>query len=258
MSAIGLFDLLACILSLVAAVFIFDQHLTRPRPYKLLWTFGLLFYSIGAGAVVAGDVGHWSPLDLKLWYLCGAVLTPPYLGLGSLWLLAPRRISRWVVGAAVVVTLYAIVRMLLLPISADAAAHLATLSTSAVTSTGFQPLIPVDMVVVTVLMSVAGTVFLVGGALWSAWTYYRRHAPGYRLVSMVLLALGGLFPAILTGLQRFGYSGGAALGEFLGAGLILAGLLISLDVFTVFRIPFTHVVLRERRPAPVAYPSQAQ
>jgi hypothetical protein len=39
----------------------------------------------------------------------------------------------------------------------------------------------------------------------------------------------------------------AALGEFLGAICILSGLLISLDVFTVFRIPFTHVVLHQRQ-----------
>jgi Ca2+/Na+ antiporter len=77
--------------------------------------------------------------------------------------------------------------------------------------------------------------------------YLRKHSAAYRVISMVLLALGAVFPAVGSGLQPLGYSGMAALGEFLGAICILSGLLISLDVFTVFRIPFTHVVLHQRQ-----------
>jgi Ca2+/Na+ antiporter len=74
---------------------------------------------------------------------------------------------------------------------------------------------------------------------------------------MLLLALGAVFPSILTGLQALGNTSGAALGEFLGALCLLAGLLISLDVFTVFRVPFTHIVLYERAPQSAPKPSAA-
>jgi hypothetical protein len=254
MSAIAIFELLAAVLALVAAVFIFDQHLERPRPYKLLWALGLLFYGLGASAVFAAEISHWSALDLKAWYFFGGVLTAAYLGLGSLYLLAPRRVAQVAVGIAVALSLYAAVRMLLLPINGVESSRLTHLSTSVVTGSEFRSLIPVDVVVVTILMNSAGTLFLVGGAAWSAWLYYRKHAPGYRVSSMVLLVVGGLFSSILSGLQRFGYSGGAALGEFLGAALILVGLLISLDVFTVFRVPFTHVVVHRRPHAVEAAP----
>ena len=258
MSATGLFELLACILSLVAAVFIFDQHLERPRPYKLLWTLGLLFYGVAAGAAFAGETAHWTVLDYKTWYFFGGVLTAAYLGLGSLWLQAPRRVSQIVVAVSVVVTLYAAVRVLLLPIGATQASELATLPTAKVTDVSHFSIMPVDLRICAAVMSIAGTLFLFGGAVWSAWSFYRKHAPGYRVLSMVLLALGAIFPGTLTGLQALGFTAAAPLGEFLGAGFILGGLLISLDVFTVFRIPFTHVVLRERRPAPVAPQSPAQ
>jgi hypothetical protein len=252
MSATGVFDLLACILALAAAVFIFDQHLERPRPYKLLWTLGLLFYGVAAGAVVAGELGRWSVADLKTWYLFGGVLTAIYLGLGSFYLQAPARVARWAVGIVAVLSVYAAIRLVFLPVSSAEAARLATLPTSTVTSTEFRSLIPGDVVAVTVVMNIAGALMLFGGAVWSAWKFYRKHAPGYRVASMVLLALGSVFPSILTGMQRLGNGGGAALGEFLGAACILVGLLISLDVFTVFRVPFTHIVLRQRRAAPVA------
>src|SRR5262249_17734429 len=122
-------------------------------------------------------------------------------------------------------------------------------TTAEVTNVKALPVLPGDLTVIAILMNIPGALWLFGGALWSAWTFWRRRTPGYRVVSMALLALGAIFPSILTGLQRLGYSGGAALGGFLGAVCLLVGLLISLDVFSVFRIPFTQVVLRERRPA---------
>jgi hypothetical protein len=252
MTATALFELLACALSLVAAVFLLDQYRERPRPYKLLWTLGLLFYGIAAAAAFAGEVGHWNVANFKAWYYFGGVLTAAYLGLGSLYLLAPRRVAQWSVGLAVLISLYVGGRILFLPISAAESARLATLSTSAVTSTEFRNIIPGDLIPFVASMNIAGALLLFGGAAWSAWEFYRKHAPGYRLASMVLLALGAIF-ASGTGLQRFGNGSIAALVEFLGAACILGGLLISLDVFAVFRIPFTHIVLRERpRAASVA------
>jgi hypothetical protein len=247
MTATALFELLACLLSLAAAIFIFDQYRERPKPYKLLWTLGLTFYGIAAGAAFAGEIGHWSVADYKVWYYFGGVLTAAYLGLGSLYLLAPRRVALWAVGIAVGASLYAGLRVLTLPVDASVAAHLATLPTTQATNLKQFSLMPGDVRVVAVLMNIAGGLLLFGGAAWSAWVFYRQRAAAYRLISMVLLALGSVFPSILTGLQALGYSSGAALGEFLGAGCILAGLLVSVDVFTVFRVPFTHLVLHERQ-----------
>jgi hypothetical protein len=247
MSSIAIFELLAAIAALVAAVLIADQHAHRPRPYKLLWTLGLTFYGIAAAAAFAGATGGWTPGEYKAWYFFGGVLTAAYLGLGSFFLLGPRRAASILTGIAAVITVYAAVRIALAPVSIPAdIAH----DTTAVTNvSAFHPL-PGDLTVAAIVMNIPGAVFLFGGAAWSAWTFWRRHTPGYRLLSMALLALGSIFPSILTGLQRLGYSGGAALGEFLGALCLLAGLGISLDVFTVFRVPFTNIVLHERQPQP--------
>jgi hypothetical protein len=253
MTATALFQLLAAVLSLIAAVFILDQYRERPKPYKLLWTLGLLFYGIAAGAAFAGEVGHWTVPDYKTWYYFGGVLTAAYLGLGSLYLLAPRRVALAAVSVAVVISVYVGLRVLTLQANAATTAQLARLSTPAVTNVKQFSIMPPDVRSLAVIMNIVGAVLLFGGAAWSAWSFYRRRAAGYRVVSMVLLALGAVFPSFLTGLQALGYSSGAALGEFLGAACILSGLLVSLDVFTVFRVPFTHIVLRERqRPVGVA------
>jgi hypothetical protein len=246
MSSTALFELLASLAALIAAVFILDQHVHRPRPYKLMWTLGLVFYGCAAGAAFAGSATHWTVVDYKVWYFFGGILTAAYLGLGSFYLLGPRRIANIFTAIAVVLSAYAAIRILTYPVSAEVMAKLAAGTTAEVTDVKAFTVLPGDLSLIAIFMNIPGALFLFGGALWSAWTFWRRHTPGYRVISMALLALGAVVPSVTTGLQRLGYSSSAALGEFLGALCLLAGLLISLDVFTVFRIPFTSVVLRER------------
>lgn len=247
MAATAFFELLAAIAAFVAAIFIFDSYLYRVRPYKLMWTLGLLFYGIAASAAFAGSASHWSVGEYKTWYFFGGVLTAAYLGLGSFYLLGPRRIANVLAMAAAVISIYAALRIATFTVSATDTVRILSSTTAQVTNVGKFTVLPGDLTACALLMNIPGALFLFGGAAWSAYTFWRRHAPGYRLASMALLALGAVFPSILTGLQRLGYSSGAALGEFLGALCLLAGLLISLDVFTVFRVPFTHIVIRERK-----------
>jgi hypothetical protein len=67
-----------------------------------------------------------------------------------------------------------------------------------------------------------------------------------RVPATVLIAVGGLIPAITSGLNRFGDTSGFFVGEFLGVLFLFLGFLVSIEVFREIRIPFTHVVLRTR------------
>lgn len=249
MSGTSLFELLAALAAFVAAIFLADQYLHRPRPYKLMWGLGLLFYALAAGAACAGSAGHWTVAEYKLWYYFGGLLTAIFLGLGSFYLLGPRRLANALTTLVALVSAFAALRVFLLPVSHEVALKLASYTTAQVTDVKHFPVMPSDVTAMAIALNIPGALFLFGGAAWSGWTFWRRHTPFYRLLSMGLLALGAVFPSVLTGLQRLGYSSAAALGEFLGALCLLAGLLISLDVFTVFRVPFTSIVLRERKSA---------
>jgi hypothetical protein len=68
-----------------------------------------------------------------------------------------------------------------------------------------------------------------------------------RVPATMLIALGGLIPAITSGANRFGATSGFFVGEFLGVLLLFCGFLVSIEVFREVRIPFTHVVLQRRR-----------
>lgn len=73
-----------------------------------------------------------------------------------------------------------------------------------------------------------------------------------RVPATLLIALGGLIPAITSGMDRFGNTGGFFVGEFLGVLFLFAGFLVSIEVFREIRVPFTHIVLRSRAPEQVA------
>ena len=68
-----------------------------------------------------------------------------------------------------------------------------------------------------------------------------------RVPSTILIALGGFFPSLTGSLARFGATEAFFLGELLGVLFLFAGFLVSIEVFRVIRIPFTHVVLYTRK-----------
>ncbi|MGZ8514825.1 MAG: hypothetical protein ACXWXA_07250 [Candidatus Limnocylindrales bacterium] len=79
------------ILALVFAVALFDQWRERRGGFQLIWTFGMLFYGIGAGCEALAAIGGWSELLYRTWYLTGAVWTAGWLGLGTAYLLGRTR-----------------------------------------------------------------------------------------------------------------------------------------------------------------------
>lgn len=76
-----------------------------------------------------------------------------------------------------------------------------------------------------------------------------------RVPATVLIAIGGLIQSVTSGLTRFGITWGYYLGELLGVLLIFLGFLVSIEVFSDIRLPFTHIVL-VRRKEPESEPAE--
>ena len=68
-----------------------------------------------------------------------------------------------------------------------------------------------------------------------------------RVPATILIAIGAWIPAVTDSLNRFGSTQLYGLGKLLAVVFLFAGFLVSIDVFSEFRIPFTRVVLRRRR-----------
>lgn len=67
-----------------------------------------------------------------------------------------------------------------------------------------------------------------------------------RVPATILIAIGGIIPAITSGLNRFGVTNGFFIGEFLGVVFLFLGFLVSVEVTQDIRIPFSGKVLRTR------------
>ena len=66
------------------------------------------------------------------------------------------------------------------------------------------------------------------------------------MVSNVLIAIGAFIPGMTSGLSRFGLTSAFFVGELLGVLCILVGFLVSVEVFSTYRIPIVGTVLRAR------------
>ena len=73
-----------------------------------------------------------------------------------------------------------------------------------------------------------------------------------RVPATLLIAVGGLIPAITSGSNRFGDTSGFFVGELLGVVFLFAGFLVSIEVFREIRVPFTSIVLRSSAPEEAA------
>jgi uncharacterized membrane protein YidH (DUF202 family) len=80
----------------------------------------------------------------------------------------------------------------------------------------------------------------------ATWRAFRSAELNSRVPATLLIALGGFFPSIADGLTRFGITWGLFLGQFIGVLLIFLGFLVSIEVFSDVRLPFTRIVLRRR------------
>lgn len=82
-------------------------------------------------------------------------------------------------------------------------------------------------VILVIFLNTVGTLMLVGGAVYSAFIFWRKREMANRLWGNVLIAAGGLLPSmggflILLGSPDFKY-----LGQLLGGLLLFAGFLVS-------------------------------
>ncbi len=80
--------------------------------------------------------------------------------------------------------------------------------------------------------NLAGALAMIFGALYSAWSYWRRRESIQRVLSNSLIAAGAMAPSLTSSLNRFGMTGLFQWGELLGVLLIFAGFLANGDVIS--------------------------
>lgn len=240
-AAISLFS---CLITLTFAAMVFDQYLSRRRPYQLVWTVALLIFGLGVLVEFVANTAGWNVSIYRWWFLFGATFAAVTLGLGSVYLLAPLRWAQWATLVLVLAGIWAAYRVFTMPISAAAVIP----PRGEARPPSVQSL-PADLTALVVIFNVTGTIAVVGGALWSAWQFWRRHSNLYRVCSNVLIAAGALVVASSGSLAGLGRPGYLFIGEFLGIAIIFAGFLRSQEHLSRASLPLLRHLVRQTPPA---------
>lgn len=212
---------LACLLALLFAAVVAGRWRRSRRPAFAAWAVGLVIFAVAAGAQVVGLHSGFSTVDFRVFYLFGGVLGVVYLALGTIHLLAPGAVARASTVALVILTAIVAVDAIVVPVDAARLRTPAGVLGEAITGHG-NPLY-----VGAVVFNIVGTLVLVGGSGWSAWSFWRQRAGLDRVICNVLLTLGALI--IATGFSAAKVVGSSldVLGgyEAVGIGVMFAGFL---------------------------------
>jgi hypothetical protein len=199
--------------ALVAALFcllLARSYRRRPAGEKLLWAGGLALFAVAAASEAIAQGSGWTPGLFRTYYLAGGVLAVAYLGAGSAWLQLPRWARDVLAGALAVGTLAAAASVLLAPVDAGALAATPSGRPPANGALGGHAFLWA------VVLNSFGTLFLIGGALYSI---VRRR----RVRANVWIGGGALVLALSTSMSRAGEYSFMYLGELLGIALMFCG-----------------------------------
>ncbi|MCI0399207.1 MAG: hypothetical protein L0332_06580 [Chloroflexi bacterium] len=224
-------------------VFVLQRFLVRRKLYFLFWGLGLAMFGIGSFAEAYLALA-WNRWVFFAWYYFGAVLNAGWIGHGTVYLLFRKRWVHWLTVVLIVGSLVALVLMLQVMPRLDETQF----TTGKVISEQYQEIMPSVKEGATVrwttpFFNVYGLITLVGGALWSAYLFWRKRILPNRVVGNVLIAAGALSIASASTLTRLGYGSLLYLGELVAAVLMFAGFLVAARPETEERVaPAVHAV----------------
>ena len=214
---------LSTIVTFAFAIAVYTRYSRRGGIHLLMWAIGLLFYGLGTLSEVILSF-TFNAFVLKIWYLTGAMLTAAWLGMGTVHLLfrkgSAARIITWILAA---VSLLALTLVLIAPtVSAnfDVTRPASEQYKDILTRGGLT-------IFLTIILNIYGTITLVGGAIYSAFLFWRKKILANRMFGNVLIAAGALSPAMGGTLLKAGYTDMLYISEFIGAILMFIGFVMA-------------------------------
>jgi hypothetical protein len=222
MSINSILPFISAAIMLVFSLSVFQRYRKRRSPAFLYWGIGLLMFGAGSFAEAYFVLG-WSPVVFFIWYLFGAALNAAWIGHGTLHLLVKKR---WVNILTVVLVIGSLVAGLLMvttPLNAGA------FNSNLPISQQYRDILPTGAPVrlTTPFFNVYGLVMLVGGALYSAFLFWRKRVLPNRVLGNVLIAAGALSIGFASSLTRLGYGQYLYIGELIAAIMMYGGFLMA-------------------------------
>lgn len=206
--------LITTLFSIFFAIEISNHYLKHKTGYLLWWTIGVITFGLGTLAESINVLYGWNEINLKYWYIVGALLGGFPLAQGSVYLLMSRKFANITSWLFIILILIATIAVILTPVSIPPGFNFKL--TGAVFTWKwvryFSPII-----------NIYSFYFLVGGAIMSALKYYRQTNKEARFKGNIFIAFGGLLPGIGGTFTRMGYVNVLFVTELIGLVLIYVG-----------------------------------
>ena len=214
-----LFPFASSILTFVFAFYVFKRYAKGKTAHLLLWGVGLTFYAIGGFCEAYYGAFGWNALIYRLWYLFGAILVAAWMGQGTVYLLANRKWANAFMVILAVGSVYGVIKIF----SAELDPSLLTSSLHTGSELSGHAIITPGVRILTPFFNLYGVIFLVGGAVYSAWIFFRKRILLHRTLGNILIAIGAILPGLGGTFSRFGIPGALYIGELIGAIFLFAG-----------------------------------
>lgn len=189
------------------------QRNTSAR-HVLWWMIGAALYGLGTLTEALTTVFGWHEPIFRSWYIAGALLGGAPLAQGTVYLMLSRRTADRLAVALITYVSIASAFVVATPILTDLVEP-NRLSGEVMAWQWVRLFSP--------LANLYAVVFLVGGAFWSAWRYWRRDGTSSRVQGNVLIAVGAILPGIGGSFARAGVVEVLYVMELIGLLLIWGG-----------------------------------
>jgi hypothetical protein len=217
---------LSTLVSLIFAVIVMRRFLLKGGPHLAMWSIGLFLYGIGTLTELI-LLFSFHEIFLKTWYLSGAMLTAAWLGQGTFYFLIRReKIVNYFSIGLLVISLINIVLIALSPLTGSSDSYI----TSQPVSSQYKEILTRSGLItaLTILLNIYGTILLVGGALYSAFLFWRKKVLLMRVIGNLFIAAGALSPALGGSFIKFGLVDLLYLSELIGVIFMLIGFQFSI------------------------------
>ena len=214
MHLIGYIPIATTIVALTFSATLLRRYRARGGMHLLWWAVGTFTYALGTITESWVTLFGWHEGIFRAWYITGALLGGAPLAQGTVYLLARRRTADILTVLLVTAILVASACVLMSPINYGLVEpH--RLSGKVLAWHWVRMFSP--------FINTYAFLFLVGGAVLSAFRYRRRTATSHRFIGNVYIAVGALLPGIGGTFTRFGHTEVLYVTEFIGLVLIYVG-----------------------------------
>lgn len=196
MRAEAVLPLVATVVAWEFALALFRRWRAARRPYLRSWAISLFFFAAGTAYLWYGEAFGWSGPVFRGFYICGALLSVPWLAMGELELLARPTVTRIVLAFLVLFSLDGA-----FVVAASKFVQGKVVSGYAVPQgSDYFGALPRTLVV---LSNAIGTLVVVGGTLWSGWRSRGRGPAARARFRGTLVITAGVLIAAAGGALTF-------------------------------------------------------